>query len=156
MPSVSPPACLPSSPAAEIIETLAPLLAQHRRRWAARCHARGISFLGFHALAVLEMDGAIPMTRLADELGVALPNATGLVGRLDERGLVTRRTEPSDRRVVLVELTPEGRRAIDEMEAERTQRMTRLIGQLDATQQRRLLESVKDLGAAARRLGDQE
>jgi DNA-binding MarR family transcriptional regulator len=140
----------------EIIQALAPLLAQHRQRMAARCHAHGVSLLGFQVLAILEMRDAIPMGHLAEELDVALPNATGLVNRMEERGLVARRDDPADRRVVLVELTPAGRRLIGEMESERRDRMARLFGQLDPVQQDRLLQSVKDLVGAARGLGSIE
>jgi DNA-binding MarR family transcriptional regulator len=146
----------PDDRTAAIIDALAPLLAQHRQRWAARCHARGISILGFQVLALLEMHGAMPMGHLADELGVALPNATGLVNRMAERGLVGRHDDATDRRVVRVELTDAGRRLIGEMDAERRDRMRRLFGSLGPAQQARLLEAVKDLSAAARKLHDTE
>lgn len=132
-----------------IIEALAPLLAHHRRNWAARCQAHGLSITGFQTLALLEMHGQLPMSRLAEELGVALPNATGIVGRMEERGIVERRHDEVDRRVVRVVLTDAGRRLIEEMEAIRRERMTRLIGQLDGAQQERLLAAVHDLRAAS-------
>jgi DNA-binding MarR family transcriptional regulator len=138
--------------ATEIIEALAPLLAHHRHRWAARCQAHGLSIIGFQVLALLEMHGGMPMTRLAEELDVALPNATGIVGRLVERGIVQRTHDDSDRRLVLVTLTDAGQRLIGEMEAGRRDRMSRLIAHLDDPQQRRLLQSVKDLHVAALRL----
>ena len=141
--------------ATEIIDALAPLLAHHRRSWAARCKAHGLSMIGFQAIALLEMNGALPMTRLADEIGVALPNATGIVGRLEERGIVERTRNAADRRLVMVGLTDDGRRLIGEMEAVRRERMTRLIATLDAVQQERLLETVHDLRVAATRLLDQ-
>lgn len=140
--------------AQEIIESLSPLLAQHRQRWAARCQARGLSIIGFHAVALLEMHRALPMSRLAEELGVALPNATGIVGRLEERGIVERLHDDEDRRVVRVELTEAGRQLIAEMEAERRDRMARLIGTLDETQQARLLQAVRDLRAASAALDE--
>jgi DNA-binding MarR family transcriptional regulator len=145
-----------SARAAEIIDALAPLLAQQRRSWAARCQARGLSMIGFGVLALLEMNGPQPMTRLADALGVALPNATGIVGRLAERGIVDRRHDLADRRIVLIGLTDEGRRLIGEMEEERRARMTRLIGAMDESQQKRLLRAVQDLHLAARRLASRE
>ena len=76
-----PPPTTATDRAGEIVQALAPLLAQHRHRWAARCQAHGLSIVGFQVLALLEMHGGMPMTRLADELGVALPNATGIGGR---------------------------------------------------------------------------
>lgn len=142
--------------ASEIIDTLAPLLAHHRRRWAARCQAHGLSIIGFQVLALLEMHDAMPMSRLAEELDVALPNATGIVKRMAERGLVERTHDEEDRRVVRVGLTDGGRQLIGEMEAGRRKRMTALIGALDARQQRRLLQAVRDLHAAARTLEQHE
>jgi DNA-binding MarR family transcriptional regulator len=142
--------------ASEIVAALAPLLAHHRRRWAARCQAHGISIVGFQVLALLEMDGAIPMSRLAEELDVALPNAIGIINRMAERGLVARAHDETDRRVVRVDLTDEGRRLIGEMESERLQRMRTLFGALDAGQQRRLLHAVKDLHNAAGQLARNE
>ena len=144
-----------SDRALEIIDALAPLLAHHRRSWAARCQAYGLSMTGFQVLALLEMDGAMPMSHLAEKIGVALPNATGIVGRMAERGIVERSNDASDRRVVLVGLTDEGRRLIGEMESVRRARMTRLFGALDPAQQDRLLQTVHDLRAAAMRLQDQ-
>ena len=41
--------------------------------------------------------------RLAEELGVSPPAATQLVDRLAEHGMVRRRNDPADRRVVLVD-----------------------------------------------------
>ncbi len=144
-----------SDRATEIIDALAPLLAHHRRSWAARCQAHGLSMIGFQAIALLEMNGAMPMTRLADEIGVALPNATGIVGRLEERGIVERTRDAADRRLVLVGLTDQGRRLIGEMEAVRRERMTRLFATLNPVQQERLLATVHDLRAASTRLQEQ-
>jgi DNA-binding MarR family transcriptional regulator len=153
MTATAPPPSGPTSDrAAEIIQALAPLLAHHRHRWAARCQAHGLSSVGFQVLALLEMHGDMPMTRLADELGVALPNATGIVGRLVERGIVARADDAQDRRRVLVSLTDAGHRLIGEMEEGRRERMSRMFTLMTDEQQRRLLQSVKDLHAAAMRL----
>jgi DNA-binding MarR family transcriptional regulator len=152
MTATAPPSGPTSDRAAEIIQALAPLLAHHRHRWAARCQAHGLSIVGFQVLALLEMHGDMPMTRLADELGVALPNATGIVGRLVERGIVARADDAQDRRRVLVSLTDAGHRLIGEMEEGRRERMSRMFTLMTDEQQRRLLQSVKDLHAAAMRL----
>ena len=150
--TTAPPSIQATDQAGEIVQALAPLLAQHRHRWAARCQAHGLSIVGFQVLALLEMHGGMPMTRLADELGVALPNATGIVGRLVERGIVSREDDANDRRRVLVTLTDAGHRLIGEMEEGRRERMSRLFSLMTDEQQRRLLQSVKDLRAAAMRL----
>ena len=133
----------------DLIEAMAPLLAQQRQKWAERCHAHGLSLMGAHAVALLEMHGPMPMSRLADDLGVALPNATGIVGRLAERGIVDREHADADRRVVLVSLNDHGRQLVGEMEEARRDRIRRLVEALDTDQQERLLHAVRDLRAAA-------
>lgn len=136
----------------QIIDALAPLHAEYRQVWATMCHAHGISILGFQLVGLLELHRELPMSRIADELDVALPNATGIVDRAEERGLVERHDDPADRRVVLVGLTAAGRRLVRDMEASRRKRLARLFAELDDAQRARLLQSARDLGAAARRL----
>ena len=58
-----------------------------------------------HVMWRLEEPGELTMSRLAEFLDVSLSNATGLVDRIEERGLVERSRVPDDRRVVLVRLT---------------------------------------------------
>ena len=63
-----------------------------------------------HVLHLLEPDRPWPMGRLASTLSCDASNVTGLVDRLEARGLVRRRPSPADRRVKELELTPEGTR----------------------------------------------
>ena len=145
----TPAAGSPASVSDDLIDAMAPLLAQQRQKWAERCHAHGLSLKGAHVLALLEMNGPMPMSRLADDLAVAHPNATGIIGRLAERGIVDREHADADRRVVLVSLNDRGRRLAGEMEEARRGRIRRLVEVLDAKQQDRLLQAVRDLRAAA-------
>jgi DNA-binding MarR family transcriptional regulator len=64
----------------------------------------------FDALAALERqpDG-LTMTELSDAMMVSNGNATGVVARLIEDGLVQRVPQADDRRVQTVRLTPKGR-----------------------------------------------
>jgi DNA-binding MarR family transcriptional regulator len=52
----------------------------------------------------------LPMRRLAQKLRCEPSNVTGIVDRLESRGLVERRPDPGDRRVKLAAATAEGRR----------------------------------------------
>jgi DNA-binding MarR family transcriptional regulator len=58
------------------------------------------------------------ITELAAREGVTQPAITLLVNRLEERGWVLRATDPTDGRVVLVELTASGRAVFDQIRAE--------------------------------------
>ncbi|MFJ9242762.1 MarR family winged helix-turn-helix transcriptional regulator [Streptomyces sp. NPDC101776] len=52
----------------------------------------------------------LPMRKLARKLKCEPSNVTGIVDRLEARGLVERRPDPADRRVKLAAATDEGRR----------------------------------------------
>ncbi len=63
-----------------------------------------------HVLHLIEPDRPIPMGQLAETLACDASNVTGLVDRLESRGLVRRRPSPGDRRVKVLHLTPDGSR----------------------------------------------
>lgn len=54
-----------------------------------------------------------PMRTVARTLGYDASNLTGVVDRLEDRGLLERRTDAQDRRVKTVALTPAGTRAVE-------------------------------------------
>ena len=63
-----------------------------------------------HVLHLIEPGRPIPMGQLAETLACDASNVTGLVDRLESRGLVRRRPSASDRRVKVLDLTPRGSR----------------------------------------------
>jgi len=66
-----------------------------------------LSFLSYHE--------ALNMGTLAKFMGHTTPATTGLVDRLSKAGLVERTTNEHDRRVVLVQITDEGRKLVNGM-----------------------------------------
>ena len=62
------------------------------------------------ALKSLEPGQPKPMSELASALRCDNSNVTGIVDRLEARGLVSRRPAEHDRRVKMLEVTPEGER----------------------------------------------
>ena len=63
-----------------------------------------------HLLHVIEPEKPMPMGKLAQSLACDASNVTGLVDRLESRGLLRRAPSPEDRRVKVLELTPAGAR----------------------------------------------
>ena len=63
-----------------------------------------------HALRVLSPEQPLPMGRLACALGCDASNVTGIVDRLEKRGLIERRPSERDRRVKVLVITAEGAR----------------------------------------------
>ncbi|MFF5531439.1 MarR family winged helix-turn-helix transcriptional regulator [Streptomyces cinerochromogenes] len=60
-------------------------------------------------LSLLSLE-PLPMRKLAQKLKCEPSNVTGIVDRLETRGLVERRPDPADRRVKVAAATEEGRR----------------------------------------------
>ena len=105
----------------------------------------GISMAQLHVLNLVESHGDIAMSRLAEMLDVSVSNATGLIDRVEERGFVERMRVPTDRRMVLVRLTPAGRHMLDEIEAVREQTIRRVLDQLDSAQLAGVASAMVDL-----------
>ena len=61
-----------------------------------------------HVLHLIEPGRPMPMGRLAETLACDASNVTGLVDRLESRGLIVRRASADDRRVKVLALTPTG------------------------------------------------
>ena len=75
-----------------------------------------LSASAFQALAVIE--GAhepAPSHVIADRLLVSTASMTSLLDTLERRGLAVRLPHPTDRRKILVDVTDEGRRIVDDM-----------------------------------------
>ena len=62
------------------------------------------------ALRIIEVTPGITAGKLADALDLHRSTVSGLVNRLEELGLLTRRGDRRDRRVVTLELTAAGRK----------------------------------------------
>ena len=61
-----------------------------------------------HVLRLLEPDQPLPMRTLARKLCCDASNVTGIVDRLEERGLVRRQPSPKDRRIKMLVVTDDG------------------------------------------------
>jgi DNA-binding MarR family transcriptional regulator len=97
-----------SSPAAEAWALMQRLFGPHRRRFMALAAEHELSPPQLGALKALDPDHPLAMSELAAILGCDNSNVTGIVDRLEYRGLVERRPAEHDRRVKLLALTPEG------------------------------------------------
>jgi MarR family transcriptional regulator, organic hydroperoxide resistance regulator len=72
-----------------------------------------LSWTAFTGLWVLWIWGQMETRDFAAAVGISRPTATGVVTTLEGRGYVRRRKDERDGRMVLVSLTPAGRRKIE-------------------------------------------
>jgi len=119
-----------------------------RKRVAAELQREGVSPAGFSVLVVLTTaGGSSELKTLRRRLGWSKANATEVTATLQERGLVRRRRDPRDRRLVVVDLTYSGRELVERLFPEHSDRVTRAFGALDEGEKRSLAELCRKLAA---------
>lgn len=143
------------SVAADLLDELAPIIAGERAAFAHRCHTRSISMTHLLLMTLLDKHGPVPMSRVAELLGCGLPAATGIVSRMEERGLVERQHDSEDRRVVTLRLSAEGATEINQLQLSRRERMASALSHLSDPEREQLLASVRALRAAFNRVNSQ-
>jgi DNA-binding MarR family transcriptional regulator len=111
-----------------------------------------LSIVHLSVLAALEHHGPLSMTKLAEAMDVSVASATGIVTRMEKRGVVRRRHAEDDRRVVLVEITSAGAKVARVMEKHRNQRLRKLLDGLTDEELASFLFGLRALGAARARL----
>ena len=98
-----------------------------------------------HALEQLARGDGMRQSELADALGVRAASLSEMLSKMEARGLVTRTPDETDRRRVIVRLTPEGEALRAKRQAGRARHAEELFGALSETEKQtlaRLLETV--------------
>jgi DNA-binding MarR family transcriptional regulator len=109
---------------------------------------QGLSMGHLHAMSILERHGELPMSGLAEMLDVSLSNTTGLVDRMEERGLIERHRVPDDRRVVMVRITEKGREALAEADVLKEELLRAILHTLERPSLERLAAALDDVQGA--------
>jgi DNA-binding MarR family transcriptional regulator len=95
---------------------------------------RGLTWAGFRLLFTLWISGPLEPRELARLAAVTRASISSVLNTLERDGLVERRRESSDRRVVTVLLTPTGRRAVASAFREHHGREAAWLASLDRTE----------------------
>jgi DNA-binding MarR family transcriptional regulator len=100
-------------------------------------------------LYLLAREGSATPGALARTLRLAPSTVTGLLDRLDERGLVRRDDDPSSRRCVVASATEAGAALIDDLVASRREQLSALFARLSEEERARITEAFRLLVAVA-------
>jgi len=103
-------------------------------------------------LYLLGASRELHMSDLVQRLGVSLSTVSGLVDRVVDHGLATRREDPADRRQVVVGLTPAGATFIDRFRELNARQMRDLLHDLDDTELGHLRSALTALTRSATRM----
>lgn len=87
----------------------------------------------------------IPVGKLVQELAVSFPTVTGIVGRLCDENLVERISSESDRRLVLLKLTKEGTKVIDQLQKALEQLLIKVLRKMNPAEQKAITEAAEKI-----------
>ncbi|MDG9711851.1 MarR family winged helix-turn-helix transcriptional regulator [Streptomyces sp. DH10] len=99
----------PDPLALEVMELIGEVVARFHQDYEEAAAEHALTGAQARLLSLLCLE-PLPMRRLAQRLKCEPSNVTGIVDRLEARGLVERRPDPADRRVKVAAATSEGRR----------------------------------------------
>jgi MarR family transcriptional regulator, organic hydroperoxide resistance regulator len=97
-------------PGVEAWALMVRLFISNKPRMAAIAQEFELAPMQMQALMALHPGRELPMSALAGTLACDASNVTGIVDRLEARGLIERREDPRDRRVKMLAVTSEGAR----------------------------------------------
>ncbi|MBL8865453.1 MAG: MarR family transcriptional regulator [Gemmataceae bacterium] len=123
------------------------VLARHLERGAEEVLKKhGLSFGQFDILATLrrqEPNGGLSPTQLCANVALTSGGMTSRLDRLEEAGWISRQADPSDRRGVVVVLTPKGRKLIDVATASRFEEAAQSLPKVSEAERKKLVDGLR-------------
>ena len=120
-----------------------------------RWHQGSISLIHLNVLTMLEANGPMSMSAVAESLDISVASATGVIDRMEARGLVKRQRHPDDRRVVLVQPAAGGRKVFGDIDNRRRKGLAMLLARLSDEELNGLLIGHRALRGARLAMSEQ-
>lgn len=107
----------------------------------------GLTFSQYNVLRVLNnsTDCQNSVTNASKIMLVSSPNMTGIAKRLEKNGFIIRKNDSKDERVTLLEITPKGKRVLENIEAAHHENMSVYLKSFSGEEKKNLLEALKRL-----------
>jgi DNA-binding MarR family transcriptional regulator len=100
----------------------------------------GLTPSQWSALAMVDSHGPLRIGDLAEREGVSAPTATRVVASLEELTLLSRASDPSDRRTSYIALTDEGREKLESTRRTQSTQLVQRLSEMPAQDVRKLVE----------------
>ncbi|MEU4272183.1 MarR family transcriptional regulator [Streptomyces sp. NPDC026092] len=91
----------------EVVDLIGTVVARYHQEYEHAASEHALTGAQARVLGLLSLE-PVAMRKIAEKLKCEPSNVTGIVDRLEARGLAERRPDPADRRVKLAAPTPEG------------------------------------------------
>ena len=118
--------------------------------------AEEVTLTQYRTLVVLASRGPQSLAELAVAVAVTPPTATRMCDRLVKKGLVLRRHDRGDRRLIRLTLAKRGRALVDEVTHRRRTEIVELVRAVPKDQRAAMVDSLQRLSAAAGEVPEQD
>lgn len=107
----------------------------------------GLTFTQYNVLRVLNAsdDGTNTITKVSKILLVTGANMTGVAKRMERDGFLLRKRYTQDERVTLLEITPKGKKALENIQPEKEKHIDKFVGDLSDEDKTNLLALLKQI-----------
>ncbi|NPV58881.1 MAG: MarR family transcriptional regulator [Actinobacteria bacterium] len=105
----------------------------------------GVTGPQFFLMKMVGAHGELSVTQVSDMMMVAAPTASRMIDGLCEKGMLSRRKDPGNRRVTLVSLTSEGERIMRRLWDQQKYEFMRLTSDEDAEKLAGLVDFLEEL-----------
>ena len=98
-----------------------------------------LSMLQLQVLVFLKRNEPVQMSEIAKYFAIELPSATSLINKVTKMGLVERKADKHDRRLVLISLTKDGNALLQKAMEEKGKKITETLSYLSEKDKKELL-----------------
>jgi DNA-binding MarR family transcriptional regulator len=133
----------------ELVEMLFKVSRQMKDKMSFTNNLVHLSILQIQTLIFLNQnkDKQVSMTDIAEYFHIELPSATSLLNILYDQKLVERHTDENDRRLVLIVLTAEGKKLVEQAMHDRRIKLEKTLSYLSGKEKLELLKIFKTLNS---------
>jgi len=119
-----------------------------KKQMPTNAHSDPNSWLRFETMKFIDVSGEPTMRDIAEYLRIKAPSATSLIAHLASLGLIVRKVEKDDKRIVRIALSPKGAKEVDAYTKRSIVTMRKTFSKLDAKEIQTLVTILKHLRAA--------
>lgn len=127
----------------EVVKLITHFFSVPRRKSFERWQKLKLTMPQMKVLMLIACKGEVPVGKLAEVMGVKASNITFILDQLEAKGLILRKSDQSDRRVVLGSLTDEGRRILEQSGKEWKEYWKAVLADLSGEEVRKVKEGLR-------------
>jgi len=96
-------------------------------------------------LTLKEKEVAVPVGSLTEQLSISFPAVSGIVDRLVKEKLIKRKRSNQDRRLVLIELSKEGKIVVEKMISALEKLLSDVLAKMPSNKQKTTINAIKEV-----------